>query len=82
MSGGDRPGRLTFFVLIRLRSTNENLIRENPYNPWRIVVSNLQRFFLRECLLFLRVAVLHSPPTVACAAGRGNRRGEILLRLS
>src|SRR5271163_1441881 len=54
-------------------------IREVPSDPWLIysaVFSSTSR------LLFVRAAVLHSPPTVARAVRRGNCRGEILSCLS
>jgi hypothetical protein len=39
-------------------------------------------FFLNTALFFSRVAVLHSPPTVARVVRRGGGRGGIRLFLS
>ena len=35
-------------------------------------------FFLQRQLHYPQVAVVHSPPTVACVVGRGSGRGEIV----
>jgi hypothetical protein len=39
-------------------------------------------FFLNRALFISRVAVLHSPPTVARVVRRGGGRGEVRLFLS